>query len=202
MSDATQAETKRFVPASEVKSITGDIRHAFEQGRMFTDARSALIAYAVLVLELKQTDIATETGVDKGDISRVVKSAKGNDEAVKALQGLKRAGVDRPTRMTDAAAIGAAYLRRERKAPVTPADKTETTEGEATTAPVKSAAPQSVADLIQSYSESVYEVALGMGDEDRKRFEVAITEALRNANIAANKQKSGKAVPAPAKAAA
>lgn len=175
--------------ANEVKSITGDVRHAAEQGRKFTDARNALIAYAVLVVELTQSALALETGVDKGDVSRVVKAAKGSPEALAALKSLVRAGKSQPQRITDAALIGETYLRRERKA----AAKGESAESaESTGSTVKAPAPsESTSDTIQAYAEGVYGAALGMTKKDRERFLVAITDAFRAAEVDAKRIASG-----------
>lgn len=88
-----------------------DIVLAVATGRRATDTRNALIAYGVAVEGIKQTTLAAATGVDKGDVSRVVKQANSNPDALAALKTLDRSGS--PTkRAAAAAAVGEAFLRR------------------------------------------------------------------------------------------
>lgn len=100
-----------------------DITITVETGRNMTDARNALIAYAVIVEGIKQTTVVAATGVDKGDVSRVVKAANANPDALAAIKSLDRTG--NPTaRLRNAWGVGAQFLRRPaRVAPVKSAPK-------------------------------------------------------------------------------
>lgn len=100
---------------SKFTTIT-DIRHAADSARTLVDARNALIAYAVLIERMTQKAVAAETGVDAGDVSRIVKMAKAPD-AADVLGDLVRTG-PLAKRMEAAATYGARFLRRQR--PATP----------------------------------------------------------------------------------
>lgn len=88
-----------------------DIDLAVATGRRATDARNALVCYAVIVEGIKQTTVVAATGVDKGDVSRVVKAANNSPVAIAALKSLDRKG-SATTRLNAAAVIGEAFLRR------------------------------------------------------------------------------------------
>lgn len=177
----------------EVKSITKDVAYAASQGRKFTDARNALIAYGVLVVEVSQADMSRETGVDKGDVSRVVKQAKGNPEAIAALQALNRQG-SQSQRIDAAAVIGEAYLRRvKRAAPV----KGEAADGEAADSKALKSTPKGLvkgdeSDAVWEAVAGLYPLALAMDDAGRDRLALVIADALRQAKIDARRIKAGK----------
>jgi hypothetical protein len=57
-----------------VVNVTESIARAHGLGRQYTDARNAMIAHALLT-GVKAVTIVKETGVDKGDVSRISKAA-------------------------------------------------------------------------------------------------------------------------------
>lgn len=95
-----------------------DITTAVSKGRMFTDARNALIVYAVIVEKTTRSAIVAATGVDAGDVSRVVKQANESAEARAAVESLTRTGSE-SARMEAAAAVGSRFFRRVRKTKTT-----------------------------------------------------------------------------------
>lgn len=132
-----------------------DITTTVETGRKMTDARNALVAFAVVIEGIKQTTVVGSTGVDKGDVSRVVKQANSNPEALAALKTMSRKGSP-AERIAAAAVVGERFLRRPaRPAPVKSApqgDKsggTDTGSRNPATGPLATDAPvQSARDIL------------------------------------------------------
>ena len=103
---------------SNTTRTIADITTTVETGRKMTDARNGLVAFAVIVEGIKQTTVVAATGVDKGDVSRVVKQANNSPDALAALKSLDRSG-NPAARIAAAAAVGEKFLRRApRVAPV------------------------------------------------------------------------------------
>lgn len=84
------------------------------QGRKFTDARNAVIVHA-LATGVKQSVIVAESGVDKGDVSRLNK-VMGNlaPTKLRAIKGMSLVGLDatQPDTLAAAVKFGADNLRR------------------------------------------------------------------------------------------
>ena len=182
-----------------VKSITGDVAFAAAQGRKFTDARNALIAYGVLVLEVSQADMVRETGVDKGDVSRVVKQAKASPDALAALKSLDRMG-ERDKRINAAAPLGEAFLRRPKRERVEPAAP-EAPKGGSLKPDHGNIVHGDESDPVFDAVAAVYPVALALTDEGRDRLALVLADALRQAKIdarriAAGREPQGFTVPA------
>jgi hypothetical protein len=102
-----------------VTSITTAIRDAAVQGRTFTNARNALIGHALLT-GVKQVTIVNESGVDKGDVSRINGMIKKLTPAqANKLKKLTVPEAITPDSVTPWAAFGDSYLTRKRNAPAT-----------------------------------------------------------------------------------
>ncbi len=87
-----------------------------ERGRAFTDARNAVIAH-LLSVDVSQKTIVDESGVDKGDVSRVNKVLQGLKPAQqKALKGLNLGTLDVNDLDSMAAAVKLGTLFRRQKA--------------------------------------------------------------------------------------
>lgn len=116
-------------------NVTALIGTLAERGRQFTDARNAVIAHA-LITGTKASVIVAESGVDKGDVSRINKVVSNltpsKAKALKALV-LSAVNVDDVSTMTVLVKFGADNLRRVKAAPKSaPATKSATGEDETT----------------------------------------------------------------------
>lgn len=98
----------------EIKSITGDIKVAHNRATLNVNARNALIVYAVLVVEIARAEIARETGVDKSDVTRIVKLAESMPEVLTRIKSLNRDG-NVNARLDAAAEVGASLKRDKSK---------------------------------------------------------------------------------------
>jgi hypothetical protein len=100
-------------------NTTATIAQWAAQGRTFTDARNAGVAH-LIATGVKQATIVSETGLDKGDVSRVAKLVKELPAPqVKSLKGLKFPSADSvldPTAIRPWAKFGESYLRRNKAA--------------------------------------------------------------------------------------
>lgn len=99
---------------TESTNVTALIGALDAQGRKFTDARNAVIVHA-LATGVKQSVIVAESGVDKGDVSRLNKVltnlAPARVKAIKALD-LRSIDASKPDTLAAAVKFGADNLRR------------------------------------------------------------------------------------------
>jgi hypothetical protein len=118
----TSAKSK----AEQGTNVTGLIATLYGRGRSFTDARNTLIAH-VLSTGVRASVIIAESGVDKGDVSRIanaladMKASKATTtigKAYKSVASLDVSTIDVDTFATveAIALIGATYFRRIKRA--------------------------------------------------------------------------------------
>lgn len=98
-----------------IVSVTATIATLQSRGRAFTNARNAVIAHALLT-GTKGSVISTESGVDKGDVSRINKIVKGLNKRTneyKALFSLdvSKLNVDNFESLSAAIALGEGFKR-------------------------------------------------------------------------------------------
>lgn len=107
-------------------NTTATIAQWAAQGRTFTDARNAGVAH-LIATGVKQAVIVSETGLDKGDVSRVAKLVKDmTAPQVKTLKGLKFPAVGSEldaTAIRPWAKFGESNLRRVKTAAAPRAEK-------------------------------------------------------------------------------
>lgn len=100
--------------ASTPVNVTAAIKSADAQGRTFTNIRNALIGHALLT-GVKQATIVNESGVDKGDVSRINSMvSKLTAAQAKRLKSLDVPDVISADTCADLATFGASHLTRKR----------------------------------------------------------------------------------------
>lgn len=173
----------------DIRLLVTDAIRAGERGRKYTDARNAYVAYGVIALEMAQADLVRETGLDKSDVSRVVKQAKAIDGFMAALAALDRSGKP-DARDTAAAALGAQFLRRTRKTSSKPGEGETTGEGESNATTGKPSTTGETFDIVAAAYDAILNAAT---DKQREALVAAVTEAMRTAVIDAKRALEGKA---------
>lgn len=108
----------------EIKSVTGDIKIAHTRATLNVNARNALIVYAVLTVGVTRADISRETGVDKSDVTRIVKLAESMPEVLASIQSMSRDG--NVNARIDAAAEVGVNLKRDKSKSQTGIDTPKT----------------------------------------------------------------------------
>lgn len=124
-------------------------------GRRYSDARNALVAHLVAT-GVKQTDIVTETGLDKGDVSRIAKVVNNNATAKSSAKRISLGGLDpeSPSTLSKVAKVGETYFRRAKVQRVSdgPADPVALAEGDTSTVEVPpNTATVSVETLVKEW---------------------------------------------------